>query len=245
MPSIDTELSPVSDGHVIIESDLPLPVVYYPPLFGTFLGFAPDRRSTPALCACAKPALANLLRLRPILRARRVVHEARRSYFPLILAGKFTAWKDRSGFPLVFQPGLCHRCNAHKPTLRYCDASQGTPFVQSYGWYINQAYLRLGVLPYRHAYLSEVCPPDYRAEIETSRRLELEFLAECNRILDSTYDFAIAAPHNGDWLSRFRSASEDDFGRLVELREQASRAREHLKTKFEDLVRQDLGLMVH
>ncbi len=245
MASIDAELPPVSDGHVIMERGLPLPIVYYPPLYGTFFGFARDRRSTPAMCACAKPAITNLLRLRPILRARRVVHEARRSYFPTVLAGKFNAWKDRSGFPLLFQPGLCHRCNARKPTLHYCDGSLGTSFVQTYGWYINQAYLRLGVLPCRHAYLSEVCPPDYRTEIETSRRLEQEFLAECSRILDTAYDFAIASAREEDLLSRFRSASGDDFGRLMELRQEASCAREHLKVKFEDLVRQDMGLLVH
>jgi hypothetical protein len=242
MASDDATPPSIADGD-IVEEDLPLPVVYYPHLFGTFLGFARDRKSAAVMCACARPAVANLLCLYPALRAGRAFHEARRAYFPEAIAGKLSARNNRTALPISFQPGLCHRCNTSRPTRRYCDDSSGPPFIQTCGWYVNQAYLRLGVLPYRHAYLSEVCPPDYQAEIEASKKLEQEFLAECSRLLDVVYSAHWTEVRRDDMLAHDRESSRDDLYRLIDLRQRASGARERFKVRIEDLVRQELGLL--
>jgi hypothetical protein len=236
----EATLPPISNGD-IVEEDLPWPVVYYPRLYGTFIGFARDAKSVPAMCACAEPAVVNLFRLCPTLRAGRAFDEARRAYFPEVVVGQLSARNNRTALPILFQDKVCHRCNAGRPTRRYCDESSGTPLIQHYGWYINQAYLRLGVLPYRHAYLSEVCPRDYQAEIEAARMLEQEFVTECRRLLDAMYSPVRSAARGSDVRAGSPDLSGEDLCHLFDLRQRASGMRAQFKTRIENLVRQELG----
>jgi len=227
----------VACGNVVREA-LPWPVVNYPNLRGTFCAFARSTRSAPALCACAEPAVRNLLGLRPALRMKRANGESPASYFPDELARKIAAWNGRGNLPLQFQPGLCHRCNAAIPTLHYCDDHDDSPFVQQYGWYLNQAYLRLGMLPYRNSYLPGVCPADYQAGIETSRNLEREFQRECDRLLEAVDLLALPANGPRDAIL-LRPAWRQQFGQMIELRHQASEQRKILKRRIQALVAQE------
>ena len=227
----------VACGDILREA-LPWPVVHYPNIRGTFCAFARSTRSAPALCACAEPAVRNLLGLRPALRMRRANGESPASYFPDGIARKIAAWSGRGTLPLQFHPGLCHRCNAAIPMLRYCDDHDDSPFVQQYGWYLNQAYLRLGILPYRNTYLPGICPADYQADIEASRNLEREFQRECDRLLEAV-DF-LALPANGPRDAiLLRPAWRQQFGQMIELRHQASDQRKILKRKIQALVAQE------
>jgi hypothetical protein len=227
----------VACGNVVREA-LPWPVVYYPNLRGTFFAFARTTRSAPALCACAEPAVRNLLTLRPALRMRRGNGESPASYFPDEIARKILTWTGRGELPAQFRPGLCHRCNATIPTLRYCSDRDDSPFAQELGWYLNQAYLRLGMLPHRNAYLAGVCPPDYQADIEMSRSLEREFQRECDRLLE-VVDFS-ALPGNGPRDAiLLRPAWRQQFGQMIELRRQASEQRKVLKQKIQAIVAQE------
>jgi hypothetical protein len=229
--------SQVACGNVVTEA-LPWPVVHYPNLRGTFCAFARSMRSAPALCACAESAVRNLLGLRPALRMRRANGESPASYFPDPIARKIAAWNGRGDLPVQFRPALCHRCNAAIPTFRYCNDHDDTPFVQQYGWYLNQAYLRLGILPYRNAYLPGVCPADYQADIETSRNLEREFQRECDRLLE-VVDLS-ALPGNGPRDAiLLRPAWRHQFGQMIELRRQASEQRKVLKRKIQAIVAQE------
>ena len=233
----------VGCGNILREA-LPWPVVHYPNMRGTFCAFARSTRSAPALCACAEPAVRNLLGLRPALRMRRANGESPASYFPDGIASKIAAWSGRGTLPLQFQPGLCHRCNAAIPMLRYCNDHDDSPFVQQYGWYLNQAYLRLGILPYRNTYLPGVCPSDYQADIETSRNLEREFQRECDRLLEAV-DF-LALPANGPRDAiLLRPAWRQQFGQMIELRHQASEQRKILKRKIQALVAQEFLVAGH
>ena len=229
--------SQVACGNVVREA-LPWPVVHYPNLRGTFCAFARSARSAPALCACAEPAVRNLLGLRPTLRMRRSTGESPASYFPDNIARQIASWNGGGDLPMRFQPGLCHRCNATDPTLWYCDDCDDSPFVQQYGWYLNQAYLRLGMLPYRNSYLPGVCPPDYQADIEASRNLEREFQRECDRLLEAV-DFSALSGNGPRDAILLRPAWRKQFGQMIELRHQASEQRRILKRKIQALVAQE------
>lgn len=233
-------LPPVSCGNVAREA-LPWPVVYYPNLHGTFFAFARTKRATPALCACAEAPVHNLLAMRPGLRARRNIGETVRAYFPDVVAGKIIGWNSRDPFPVPFVAGLCHRCNQLVPTLRYCAETDGSPFIQQYGWYVNQAYLRLGILPYRNTYLPAVCPPELQAEIEASRAIEREFQQECDRVLE-VIDLAALAGNGPREAILLRPAWRKQFGRMIELRQEASERRRALKRWIEAIVGQEFGV---
>ncbi|HYF80488.1 MAG TPA: hypothetical protein VD973_25545 [Symbiobacteriaceae bacterium] len=150
-PGKGKQLPPIVLAAAIAREDgLPAPLVYYPGRGGTFLAFAASREAPPALCACAEGAVHNLLRL----------GQFDGGLFPDVIARLLTGRPDPTS-ALFFRKGLCHRCNLAAPTLRYCHEKDGTQFVQTYGWYINQTYLRLGIHPESHRYLPDVCPAEY------------------------------------------------------------------------------------
>jgi len=59
----------------------------------------------------------------------------------------------------------------------------GTRFIQHFGWYVNQQYLRLGIQPRYLAYLRDVCPNEYQAKIERVKAASLEFKTGESRLL--------------------------------------------------------------
>jgi hypothetical protein len=230
----------VACGNIVREA-LPWPVVHYPNLRGTFCAFARSTRSAPALCACAEPAVRNLLGLRTALCMRRATGESPATYFPDVIASRLVTWYSRGELPVSFRPGLCHRCNATTPSLRYCGDPDDSPFVQQYGWYLNQAYLRLGILPYRNNYLPDVCPPDYQTEIETSRNLEREFQRECDRLLE-VVDLSALSENGPRDAILIRPVWRQQFAEMIELRRQASEQRKVLKRKIQAVVAQEFRL---
>lgn len=148
-PGSGKQLPPIVLASTLAREALPAPLVYYPDRQGAFIAFAASREAPPALCACTEGAVRNLLRLDGL----------DPGLFPNLLAG---AVAKQTVSALFFRKGLCHRCNLTAPTLRYCHEKDGTQFVQTYGWYINQTYLRLGIHPESHQYLADVCPSEYR-----------------------------------------------------------------------------------
>jgi len=214
----------VADGNVVREA-LPLPVVYYPALFGTFLAFAPDGRSRPALCACARPAVEHLLRLRPDLLRLGVTPDGLEAYFPAAVARRMT---PSGGASLVrYVSGVCHQCNGATPSLRYCEDGLASSLMPTFGWYVHQTHLRLGILPRRYTWLEEVCPPGYREQVQATQRLERDLYEQCTRLLDG--QFARAGEHS------------QELERMLELRQRASTARRNLRAKIEAVVMQELG----
>jgi hypothetical protein len=225
----------IADGHVVKE-DLPLPVVHYPPLFGTFLAFARDFRSAPVLCTCARPALENLLRLRPNLLMLADPGDVPGGFFPRAIARRLSHWQARGPFPVAYAPGVCHRCLGATPALPYGDETFSSQFCRSHGWYVNQAYLRLGILPQRHTYLAEVCPSTYQACIDATRELEEQFRDHLDRLLMQASHAQCSVPHDpagSDLMA-------DDVRRMMELRQRASIARRNLKSQIEALATQEV-----
>ena len=233
-------LSPtVANGDMVYEN-LPLPVVHYPNRHGTFFAFAQDLKSTPVLCACSRRAVENLLRLCPDMGATAVGETTLRAFFPEALARKIAARTGQAAFPIRFVPGLCHRCNALTPTLRYSDEIYGDSFIQTYGWYVNQAYLRMGMMPQGQLFLSEDCPPDCQAELEAVRSVEIAFQEECARLLDMSYDARASSSQNTGAVKKMALGSVETE-RLVELRRCASGMRQAFKRKIENMVRREIG----
>jgi hypothetical protein len=175
---------------------------------------------------------------------RRANGESPASYFPDVIARRIATWYGRGELPVRFQPGLCHRCNAATPALRYCGEQDDSPFVQQYGWYLNQAYLRLGMLPYRNTYLPGVCPPDYQADIETSRNLEREFQHECDRLMEAV-DFSALAENGPRDAILIRPVWRQQFGQMIELRRQASEQRKVLKRRILAVVAQEFRVAAY
>jgi hypothetical protein len=158
-----------------------------------------------------------------------------------VVAKKFIAWNNQGAFPVPFTPGLCHRCNASVPSFHYCGDLEGSPFIQRYGWYVNQAYLRLGILPYRNIYLPGVCPADFQTEIEASRGLEKEFQLECDRLLE-VIDLASLAGNGSREAILLQPAWRRQFSQMIELRQRASERRRALKRRIEAIVGQEFRI---
>jgi hypothetical protein len=179
------------DGPLVRE-ELPYPVVHYPRR-GVWIGFAADEGALPALCACARPALENAMRLR----AERLARDGS-AVSPVLdpawLPDRLAEWvgKQAGALPasIPFLRAACHRCNLAPPTLRYCHDLEGGRFLQYYGWYVAQAYYRYGIDPDTLAYLPDVCPEELRPYVET--------IAHSARLLgDAPWDGAAEADTGG------------------------------------------------
>jgi len=159
------------DG-TIERENLPYPIVLYPGFYGAFFGFQEKENSPIWLCACAKEAIENYVRIRlsaPIpnnLDPRRMFI-LDKMYFPLALVEALM----KNGAPnnerivdgLLFRSGLCHECNGVTPKLRYCVEMYGATFKQTYGWYINKQAFEWGldpIMPLRC--LEDKCPLEVR-----------------------------------------------------------------------------------
>ena len=162
--------NPVSLGAVVREN-LPYPVIYYPNLYGTFFAFGKDQSSQATLCLCSKPAIENLIRLKQENPRPHNAKPLRRAlfdnwFFPNIIASIPLKHEHDPLEDLHFVEGLCHRCNLITPSLRYCHEMYGVEFIQHFGWYYNQVYLRLGIYPMHFLYLKDVCLPEHQKEID-------------------------------------------------------------------------------
>lgn len=160
-------LPPVSLGGIVKE-DLPLPCVHYPGHYGTFFAFSAESESMPYLCSCTRAAISNYLQLRKPLDEveRNPPFDQAAHLDKLNLPNTIRAMSVRSLDQIRFKERLCHRCNLTPPTMRYCHEMYGVRFIQHFGWYVDQTYLRFGILPRGVAYLKGITPPEYVEDIK-------------------------------------------------------------------------------
>lgn len=220
------------------KENLPLSVVYYPNHYGTFFGFAQDEEAPIVVCTCAQSAVENLFRLIPNYQEQ--TSHSNDLYFPQVIADKLSSWDKQLPFPIEFVAGVCHRCNLIAPSLRYCHEMYGTRFIQSYGWYINQTYLRLGVLPGGSIYLPEVCPPEYQLEIDKVLEIEHELRQETERLMAIAHG-PKREDISDDEITYWRNVRNEDAALMIQLRRKAARARRAFTKKIENIVRQEFG----
>lgn len=114
---------------VIVREMLPLPYVHYPGIYGVFLAFSARRADEPTLCGCCRAAVGNYLRMRSLRAPQGRYSDPRRNVmadsfaFPLAIAKMVLHEELDSATPITrrlrFQPGLCHKCSAAVPSMRY------------------------------------------------------------------------------------------------------------------------------
>lgn len=231
---------PISLGDITREN-LPLPIVHYPSHYGTFIGFAQERDSQQGvICGCARPAVDNLYQLIYSKGAEGEFWSSIYHYFPKTIVPIFSSYGEQSQYANDFVSGICHRCNLVAPSMRYCHEMYGTRFIQTYGWYLNQAYLRLGILPMDLSYLPDKCPKDYQAEIDEVLRAERALLEETERLMEIA-----SGPKrddiSDDEVTYWRNVREEEAVEMINLRRYAARTRRNFTKKIENIVRQEFG----
>lgn len=247
---------PVSLG-IKAKEELPYPVVYYPNHYGAFFGFAEDESSTVVLCACSETAIRNYLCLRTMLPEGSYSNPLRGAplssiLFPDIIAEASTRHSQAPLSVIRFEERLCHRCNLVKPTLRYCHEMYGEHFVQYYGWYIKQAYLRLGIYPQGHQvepvslkavgypYIPDVCLDEYKVDIVALREAQNEYNVEMEKIMNMVHG-SDRADIRRDEVTYFHNVTSEDAREMIRLRRKAAKLTRAFTTKIENIVRQEFG----
>jgi hypothetical protein len=243
------------DGQMATES-LPLPLVLYPGHYGTFFAFAAaDAPEQLYLCSCAKPAVANYLAM--TTKQPENINPLRMApldciHFPQALA--ICSLKTSDPWSVVsFADKICHRCNLTRPSMSYCHPMYGGQFLQGYGWYVNQAYYRLGVVP-RAAYeistgggsaslvqsiLDNVCPDELVQLVRKALSETQEYYEAC---VDNY--FRVAGPDR-------RNLSPEEVRRIgrefqesadcAPLRKRSVQSKREVSKFVENLVRQEFG----
>ena len=184
---IRTNTSNVSLGDVTIE-DLPLPIVYYPNLYGAFFGFAKTVDSKIVFCECERKAIENYVKLRRKMPLKNYTGSKTNplgsDFFPQTIS-ELSTGETNPLSKFEFGDGICFRCNKKVPRLTYCLPMYGGSFAQHYGWYIKQEYFRLGIDTYQikdFNILQEECDPQLYDDL--SRLSELYNQAQNNRDID-------------------------------------------------------------
>jgi hypothetical protein len=143
---------------------------------------------------------------------------------------------------LDFKTAICHRCNLVPPTKRYCIEMYGVRFIQHFGWYVNQAYLRFGIVPLAFSYLEDVTPIEFVEDIKkilAARSIQREAM----RWFGERDEYTRQRIMNPS-LPRLEFDAEEIAKRQDALREanrQLRRAERVLSKKIENTVREEFG----
>jgi hypothetical protein len=238
---------PVSMGGIVKEG-LPLPFVHYPNHYGTFFTFSKKQDSEPYLCECAKAAINNYFRLR-----KKVEVEDTNWYFDQ------ASHLDKLHFPnsiqiashinheyplksLRFGKGLCHRCSLVPPTMRYCHKMYGVKFIQYFGWYVDQAYLRFGILPRGIVYLEDLTPEDLAEDIIKIKKTRSVF-REASIWFREREEYIYQRINDPSLPELEFNEEEISFHQdiLRDANKEVRRAERKLSKKIENIVRQEFG----
>lgn len=138
----------VSLGAVTYEQ-LPLPIVYYPELYGTFFAFSQDVGEKIYFCECERQAIENYIKLR---KQNPLENYDNSKAYPLgsdcfpEQVSKMSLENPTDPLSIFgFKENLCFKCNGTVPLMKYCHPMYGGTFQQKFGWYINQEWYKLGV----------------------------------------------------------------------------------------------------
>jgi hypothetical protein len=101
----------------------------------------------------------------------------------------------------------------------------GGEFIQHYGWYVNQQYLRLGILPMHLFYLRDVCPLEYQNEVDSIKKTREDY-----RLADEKLPKLAYGPEK-----------TEEAKEVIKLRRVASKKRRAFTIKIENIVRQEFG----
>lgn len=196
------------NGLVVIEENLPFPIVYYPGHYGTFFAFTKSGDSKIYFCSCAKTAILNYIRLRVDTNEINNSDPQKnyiisKSDFPKRIIYDLTHAEINdvnSVFDsLSFKDDVCHECNKITPTLSYCVPMYGSVFVLNYGWYINKQSYEYGVRPISFNILEDICPDEIFEHLDGGKTA---FFKKYNSM--SVTDLILAQANNSEFQKETR-----------------------------------------
>ena len=197
-----------------VDEDLPFKYVSYPNLYGSFCAFAENEKSQYYLCECSKTSVDNLFEL------------AKKSLIPINDNFKVRYFPSKihdliDNYNLtepIYLNKICHRCNLITPSRRYCHEMYGGNFVQFYGWYINQAELKLGIL-------------------------DLDFIEDVTpvEIIDNINVLKIMHKQRNDLVLSADGFNRDVFEKSRVFDLEISKTEKKIKNYIENIVREDFG----
>lgn len=198
------------------------------------------------LCECAKGAVANYIRLRKLMDMRtfsdeRVMAPLSSHIFPNALAEESLAQRCDPLNWLRFTPKLCHRCNLATPSALWCHEMYGGQFKQTFGWYIGQTKLRLGVMPGACiGYLEDVCPNEVVKFLEDARSTAMSAEQERTRLMKLVKG-PIRADISPDEITYWHNVKVNEARLYQELTKKAGQSAGMLKNYFENITREEFG----
>ena len=216
-------LPPVSLGGSAYEEALPLPWVKYPNHYGTFFIFSENKNGFYYFCKCNETLLVNLFELNKKNKLDTNIDPHQMALLgslnvPDEIAEIALKYPEDPISKLKFKHKLCHRCNLVHPTLRYCHEMYGGKFDQSFGWYVNQSYLRYGLDPWSKInHLENICPDEIKKLIKAYRQTSSELMSETDKGLPS------------------------EKSREKELRKKYNKSHRELKNTFINYTREEFG----
>lgn len=179
------------DDIIAIESNLPLPIVFYPGHYGAFLAFGHSESSEIFLCSCAKKAIVNYIRFR-IEYAETINSDPQRNFilsktkFPQKIVARLLENKEDLDQAVLnhlnFKNEICHECNKVTPSYNYCHPMYGGVFEQNFGWYINKQSYEYGVMPVSFKILDDICPDEVFSLLDDGKE---EFLTKYNGLSET------------------------------------------------------------
>jgi len=165
----------------------------------------------------------------------------RTNIFPKILSQFSLSESFRGIDSLLFKEQLCHRCQMAVPSVTYCHKMYGGEFVQNFGWYINQTYLRFGISRTDLEFLSDLCPEDLRRAIVEYKSILESYQTEqerLNRLLRGPKRTDIS-PNERMYWANVKYEEAEEYERLLKLKAKTHRA---ITTYLENSVRDDFGM---
>ncbi|MBN1371459.1 MAG: hypothetical protein JW987_05925 [Anaerolineaceae bacterium] len=143
---------------------------------------------------------------------------------------------------LNFKKAICHRCNLLPPTMSYCHEMYGVKFIQSFGWYVNQAYLRFGILPGGITYLEDITPEDFVSDINRIKDALVE-LSDANKYFQDRVMRTMSGSTKPSFL--FSDSNSEEISEKLKILRSAqkkhSQAERILSKKIENIVREEFG----
>jgi hypothetical protein len=116
----------------------------------------------------------------------------------------------------------------------------GTRFIQHFGWYVNQEYLRLGVMPGSLRFLEDVCPPEFQKLIVRANELRQALQEEERRLMH-----IVSGPPRRDIapgeIMYWRNVRQEEAQEMISLRRESARATRKVTKKIENIVREEFG----
>jgi hypothetical protein len=243
--SINKEFKKVSMGGFQKE-DLPLKFVHYPNHYGTFILFSETSCSEQYLCECSKSAIVNYYELRSQLNSKISFEEFNsrydRIYVPPGIQGLNYTTIENLLSNLKFKNSLCHRCNLKPPSVKYCLEMYGGSFVANFGWYINQTYLKFGILD--NNYLPNITPQEFVNDILLVNKTN-DNLIETSKWFRDREDETWDRHRRNLEPPKLQQSDYDEIafhqGLLRDATTKANRAKRILSTKIENMVREEFG----